>query len=65
MTRTAYGMSPEELSIYEAYLEGARAGMRGLSPSLNPYQDTCLEHHEWNRGRMAALVGQSLNRRTA
>lgn len=62
--RNAAGISPEELSLQEAYFEGARAGAVGRSPSLNPYQDFTPEYREWERGRMAAL-GQSLTRRAA
>jgi hypothetical protein len=48
--RRASGYSPEELSLAEAFIEGARAGNMELAPSLNPYQDFCPEHAEWLRG---------------
>jgi hypothetical protein len=64
VTRTASGISPEELALQDAYLEGVRSGRLGHGASMNPYLDFFQEHHEWNRGRLAAL-GQSLNRRTA
>lgn len=64
MTRTAYGMSPEELSMQQAGIEGAEAGMRGTAASLNPYQDHTPEHREWDRCRLAAL-GQALARSIA
>jgi hypothetical protein len=63
VTRTASGISPEELSLADAYFEGQRAGSKHLSPSLNPFQSGCQEFEAWERGRLAAL-GQSLQRRT-
>lgn len=48
--RRASGYSPEQLSLEEAFVEGARAGNAELAPSLNPYQDFCQEHGEWLRG---------------
>lgn len=56
MTRTAYGMSPEELSLQDAYAEGARAGAQGLSYSLNPFQSDTGEHDAWGRGWTAAAA---------
>lgn len=56
MTRTAYGTSPEELSMQDAFMEGMRAGGNSLSPSLNPYQDNTPEHREWERGRQGAAA---------
>lgn len=49
-------MTPDELSIQDAFQEGQRAGMLALSPSLNPYQDDTPEHAEWERARLAALA---------
>jgi hypothetical protein len=63
MTRTAAGISIEELALQDAHAEGARAGSKHLSPSLNPFQSGCEEFEAWERGRLAAL-GQSLQRRT-
>lgn len=48
--RRASGYSPEQLSLDEAFVEGARAGNMELAPSLNPYQDFCPEHEAWLRG---------------
>lgn len=56
MTRTAAGISKEELSLMDAFQEGARAGNLCLSPSLNPYQDNTPEHAEWERGRAGAVA---------
>lgn len=52
--RNAAGISPEELSIQDAFMEGLRAGAMQLSPSLNPYQEGCAEHQSWERGRQGA-----------
>jgi hypothetical protein len=52
--RNAAGMSPEELSIQDAYSEGARVGALGLAFSLNPFQDNTPEHESWARGWTAA-----------
>lgn len=54
--RAASGSSPEQLSLQDAYIEGSRAGGLGLSPSLNPFQDSVAEHGEWERGRRNALA---------
>lgn len=56
MTRTAYGMSPEELSLQDAGIAGAQAGQRGFGASLNPYQDDTPEYLEWDRCRLQALA---------
>lgn len=56
MTRTAYGISPEELSLQDAAIEGARAGQMGFGASLNPYQDNTPEHASWEDARMQALA---------
>lgn len=60
--RRASGFSPEQLSLQNAFIEGARAGSMGLSPSLNPYQNRPAEHAEWERGRFGAL-GNELAKR--
>jgi ribosome modulation factor len=52
--RNASGISPEELSIQDAYSEGARVGALGLPHSLNPFQDNTPEHESWTRGWTAA-----------
>jgi hypothetical protein len=62
--RAASGMSPEQLSMQDAFIEGARAGRMGFGASLNPYQDSAPEHNEWNRGRLSA-IGQAHSRRAA
>lgn len=51
--RHAAGMSPEELSLQDARLEGQRAGRDGRAAGLNPYQVGIPEHAEWERGRSA------------
>lgn len=54
MTRTASGISPEELSIQDAFMEGQRAGHIGTAAGLNPYNDPRLpEYQAWERGRSA------------
>lgn len=58
--RASAGISPEILSLQEAFLEGQRAGARGNGASLNPFQDDTPEHGEWNRGRLSA-IGAALN----
>ena len=55
MIRHASSMSPEELSLIEAFSDGCRAGNRGSSPSLNPYDHGTREHAEWERGRFQTL----------
>lgn len=62
--RRAAGTSPEELSLQDARIAGAEAGMRGTAASLNPYQDYTPEHDEWERARLQAL-SQSLARLVA
>lgn len=58
--RAAAGISPEALSLQDAFIEGQRAGHLGLSAGLNPYQTGCLEHHEWERAR-SCVIGAFLN----
>lgn len=55
MKRNAAGISPEVLSLQDAFAEGARAGNMGTASSLNPYQHNTPEHAEWERGRMGAI----------
>ncbi len=52
MTRTAYGTSPEELSLQDARIAGVKAGHLGHGASMNPYQDYTPEHKEWESARM-------------
>lgn len=61
MKVTAYGTSPEELSLQDARIDGAEAGQRGNGASLNPYQKGEPEHEEWEASRLQAL-SQSLSR---
>lgn len=61
MKITAYGTSPEELSMQDAAIAGAEAGRRGNGASLNPYQDHTPEHRKWEDCRLQAL-GESLAR---
>lgn len=58
--RNASQTSPEVLSLQDAYIEGQRAGHLSLSASLNPYQNGCAEHDEWERGR-SCVIGAFLN----
>lgn len=58
MTRTAYGISPEELSLQDAAIDGARAGQRGTAASLNPYDHTTPEHNAWEDARRQAIAQQ-------
>jgi hypothetical protein len=54
MTRTASGISPEELFIQDAYMEGQRAGHQGLAAGLNPFNNPkSPEAQAWERGRSA------------
>jgi hypothetical protein len=57
--RAASGLSPELLSLQEAFAEGQRAGAAGKEASENPYQDHTPEHGEWRRGR-AGVGGMKL-----
>jgi hypothetical protein len=59
--RGASGLSPEQLSLQDAFSEGQRAGGFGHGASMNPYQDGCPEHREWERARMA-VIGAALNK---
>lgn len=53
--RNAAGVSIEDLALQDAHAEGARAGSRGFSFSLNPWADhRSPEHEAWNRGWRAA-----------
>lgn len=54
--RNAAGISIEELSVQDAFIEGQRAGAKHLSPSLNPFQDSTPEHEAWERGRQGAAT---------
>lgn len=58
MTRTASGMSPEELSLIDAGNEGRKAGMLGTAAALNPFDHGTPEHQEWERQRMAAIAAR-------
>lgn len=58
--RAASGLSPEQLSLQEAFAEGARAAGFGHRASMNRYQDTVPEHAQWERGRLSAL-GAAVN----
>lgn len=53
--RAAAGMSAEQLSLLDAFIEDGRAGYIGTAAGLNPYQHGTPEHDEWERGRMGAL----------
>jgi hypothetical protein len=55
VTRTAYGMSPEEMSLADAFMEGQRLGMRGWGPEMIEYAPGSPEWHECNRGRLNAI----------
>lgn len=55
MIRHASGMSPEELSLLDAFCEGQRAGVMNLAAGLNPYAPLTPESAEWERGRAAAI----------
>lgn len=63
--RRASGLSPEELSIQDAYMEGQRAGALGTAAALNPFSDPGLPQYKaWERGRSAA-EGYKRSRRAA
>lgn len=59
--RAASGISPEVLSLQDAFLAGQKSGHLGHGASMNPYQHGVPEHAEWERGRMGAL-GQLVRR---
>jgi hypothetical protein len=60
--RNAAGITPDELSVQDAYMEGQRAGASNIAAGLNPYKDTqSPEYQAWERGR-AATVGMRLAR---
>lgn len=55
-SKKAYsGLSPEELSLQDAAIEGRRAGHLGLSAGLNPYQCGCPEHEAWENARTCVI----------
>jgi hypothetical protein len=65
MTRTAYGVSPEELSLTDAYFEGQRLGMSGFGREMNSFDPGTPEFHECERGRLNAIgarLGQQQRR---
>lgn len=62
--RHAFGMSPEELSLQDARIEGQRAGANGVAAGLNPWQSGSPEYEAWERGRSAAEADR-LHRRVA
>lgn len=54
--RAASGMSPEQLSIQDAYAEGSRAGAQGVAAGSNPWADPhCEQYKAWFRGWQAAI----------
>lgn len=59
--RAASGMSPEQLSLQDAFMEGQRAGQLGLSSALNPWQHGSAQHAQWERARMG-VIGAALNK---
>lgn len=54
--RNAAGISPEELSMQDAAIEGARAGHRGTAAALNPYDHGQPEHKAWDDARLQAIA---------
>lgn len=64
MIRHASGISPEELSLQDAFMDGQRQGLVGIAAGLNPYQLGTPEYAEWERGRFTAF-GTLLLRKTA
>jgi len=60
--RAASGLSPEQLSLQEAFSAGQRAAGFSHGASMNPYQDFTHEHAEWERGRIGAS-GAAVNLR--
>ena len=62
---TAYGTSPEVLSMIDAASAGRAAGMLGHGASMNPYQDRTPEYVEWEKHRLATIgarLGQQQRR---
>lgn len=63
--RNAAGISIEELSLQDAFMEGQRAGGIGTAAGCNPFVDATLpQYQEWERGRSSAIA-YKLSRRTA
>jgi hypothetical protein len=62
--RAASGISPEQLSLQDALMNGQRAGLMCHGESMNPYPHGSEEAREWTRGRLAA-IGASLPRKVA
>lgn len=58
--RRASGISAEELSLQDAFIEGQRAGHLNLAASLNPWQAGTVHHAEWERGR-SCVIGAFLS----
>lgn len=56
MTRTAYGISPEELSMQDAAIEGARAGHKGHGRDMCPYDHESPEYKAWDDARLQAIA---------
>lgn len=52
-------LTPDELSLQDARIDGAAAGRRGTAAALNPYDHETEEYAEWDKHRRLALV-QSL-----
>lgn len=63
--RNAAGISPEELSLQDAFMEGQRSGQIGTAAGCNPFVDPMLpQYQEWERGRSSAIA-YKLSRKTA
>lgn len=54
--RNESGMSPEELLIQDAFMEGQRAGNLNVAAGCNPFADVrSPEYQAWERGRFGAI----------
>jgi hypothetical protein len=51
----ASGMSAEEHTLLDAYVQGRRAGRDFCSPEMNPHPAGSAKHASWERGRVSAL----------
>lgn len=64
LKRNAAGISAEELSLQDAFMEGQRAGQIGTAAGCNPFVEPTLpQYREWERGRSSA-VAYKLSRRS-
>lgn len=54
--RNAAGMSPEELSMQDAAIEGSRAGQKGRGREMCPYDHQRPEYKAWDDARLQVIA---------